>query len=145
MVYMMRRHLYFLFLFLTTAFLFVGCKQHRKVDVNPGPAQILFDVSEVDFGRQEEGERKLHRDVVFYNTGSEPLMIYKVETSCHCTVADVSKEPVRPGGYGEISIEFDLSGITGKFARSLTVYDNTKEGQHSLVIRGEVVSHEDDQ
>ena len=141
----MRRRLIIPLLLLSALTLLpTGCRHHR-VDTSPGPAQLLFEPSEVDFGQQPAGDRILRKVVVFYNAGSEPLVIHKVEPSCHCTVATFSRQPVKPGGSGEISIQLDLAGITGRFSRSLTVYDNTAEGQHLLTIRGEAVSHEDDQ
>ena len=144
MVYIMRR-LFFLSALMLTLVLLCSCSQRRTVDVKPGPAQILFEDSVIDLGQQQAGARKLHRDVLFYNTGSEPLVIHDLQSSCHCTVVTTTREPVMPGKSGEIRLEFDLSGISGRFQRTFTVYDNTAEGRHTVLIQGEAVSHEDDQ
>ena len=141
---MIRKILSLSFLLLV-AVTFVACKHRRTVDVNPGPAQIMFDESDINFGRQKAGERKIKREIAFYNTGSEPLVIHKVEPTCHCTVATFTQKPIRPGSSGEIEVELDLTGISGTFSRSLLVYANTAERIHRLVIYGEVFSDDDDQ
>lgn len=52
--------------------------------------------TEKDFGNIPLNEKREH---VFklVNTGNKPLVVYDVTTSCGCTQAEYSKEPVRPG------------------------------------------------
>ena len=116
--------------------LLTGCSR-KKVDVNPGPAQILFDVSEVYLG-EIEGKGKTEADVTFYNIGSEPLVIHDVRTSCHCTVADYPKKPIGPGDSGTLHVTLDAEGISGHFTRSVTVYSNTKSGTDMIRVTGTV-------
>lgn len=51
------------------------------------------------------------------NKGDKPLVISNVTTSCGCTVADWTKEPIAPGKTGSVSSTFDAKAI-GRFRRA---------------------------
>lgn len=62
-----------------------------------------------NLGRITEGQ-KVQVSFRFKNTGNKPLIIQSVRPGCGCTVADYPKEPIAPGGEGEITGSFDSQG-----------------------------------
>lgn len=54
------------------------------------------------------------------NTGTVPFSIVDAKTSCHCTTAVPSKDPIPPGGRGEVSYEVTSSGV-GKSAKNIRI------------------------
>src|SRR5689334_504642 len=62
------------------------------------PPMIYAEQRVVDLGKVST-DGKAHADFILYNHGGRHLRISDVETSCGCTVADVSKKVVAPGDY----------------------------------------------
>lgn len=73
------------------------------------------------------------------NEGDKPLVISNVTTSCGCTVADWTKEPIQPGQTGTVSSTFDAKAI-GHFQKSVGIYCNASTKPIYLAIRGEVTA-----
>lgn len=94
--------------------------------------------SSKNFGKITEGQ-KLSVSFRFKNTGSSPLVIASVQPSCGCTVADYPREPIPPGGEGEITGEFDSNGREGLQHKEITVRSNTPGGQQQLLFEVNVV------
>lgn len=98
---------------------------------------ITFDKTEHDFGTLLQGEVVTY-SFHFTNTGKAPLLISNVNTSCGCTVADFSHEPINPGKDGYIKATYDSKGHHGFQTRSLTVVTNTNPNQTVLRMKGNV-------
>jgi hypothetical protein len=142
-----------LLIFLTLALGFLGCKQADKktealAPANAGMASLPVDSSQFttiqwieqtrDFGKITEGQ-KLEISFKFKNTGDKPLIIESARASCGCTVAEPPKEPIAPGGEGEIRGSFDSNGKNGTQHKSIYVMANTKVTQsHELNFTVEV-------
>ena len=73
------------------------------------------------------------------NHGDKPLVISNVTTSCGCTVADWTKEPIAPGASGEVSSTFDAKAL-GRFMKTVGVYCNASHKPIYLTLRGEVTA-----
>ncbi len=99
---------------------------------------IAFEESEYDFGTVKAGEKVTHV-FKFKNTGSEPLIISNAKGSCGCTVPNWPREPIPPGGEGEIVVEFNSKGKRGKQNRKVTITANTEPPQTFLYVKGEVI------
>ncbi len=84
--------------------------------------------SSKDFGKIPEGQ-KLDVAFRFRNTGTTPLVIGQVRPSCGCTIAEQPKEPVAPGGEGQIKAVFNSEGRSGINHKTLFVTANTKGRQ----------------
>jgi hypothetical protein len=67
----------------------------------------------------------------FTNTGKEPLIISNAQSSCGCLVASWPKDPIMPGGSGEIKVHFSLAGKSGIQDKSVQVYSN---GSDPLIV-----------
>ncbi len=63
---------------------------------------------------------------VFRNTGTSPVTIRKVKTSCGCTSAKLSKETFAPGEQGEIAVKFTFGDRTGPHRKVVTVQTDDK-------------------
>jgi archaellum component FlaF (FlaF/FlaG flagellin family) len=100
-------------------------------------AEITFDKLEHDYG-----EVKQNGDGVcefkYTNTGSVPLVLSKVRSSCGCTVPKWSKEPLMPGQSATITVKYNTSSV-GPINKSITVESNAKTARVRLQIKGKVV------
>jgi len=98
---------------------------------------ISFDKTEHDFGTILQGEVVTY-SFHFTNSGSMPLIISNVNTSCGCTVGDFSRAPIEPGKEGFIKATYDSKGHQGFQSRSLTVVSNTNPNQTVLRLKATV-------
>jgi hypothetical protein len=106
---------------------------------------ITFDSSTCNFGTLAIGEKFPHT-FRFTNTGKSPLLITQVNPSCGCTTAkDWPQSPIGPGETGQISVEFNSSGNSGKIDKSISVLTNCIPAVHVLRIQGMVVGVENSQ
>jgi hypothetical protein len=90
-----------------------------------------------NFGKIAKDVPVTHK-FVFTNTGSEPIIISKVNASCGCTTPSFSKTPVLPGKTGHIEASFNAQAM-GVFNKSITVISNGETPTLTLFIKGEVV------
>ncbi len=98
---------------------------------------IKYDDASYDFGVADEGTVVKHV-YKFTNTGDEPLVISNARGSCGCTVPTWPKQPIPPGGKGEINVEFNTKGKPGRQSKQVTVTANTNPSDTHLEIHGEV-------
>ena len=77
----------------------------------------------------------------FTNEGEVPLIISNVKPSCGCTATDYPKEPIPPGGTGEIKAKYNAKKV-GNFTKSLTVKSNAAKPVQRLILRGKVVPNQ---
>ena len=87
-------------------------------------AAIAFDKVEHDFGTILQGEVVTY-SFHFTNTGSAPLLITSVSTSCGCTVGDYPRTPIDPGKDGVVKATYNSRGHHGVQTRTLKVVSNT--------------------
>ncbi len=112
-------------------------------EVPAGPTTSLeFAETKHDYGSIEQGEKVAHI-FKFTNTGNEPLVLSNVKPSCGCTTPSWTKEPIAPGDAGEIHVEFDSKGKSGKQTKTVTVTANTDPAKTVLTISGEVLKPEE--
>jgi hypothetical protein len=104
-----------------------------------GPAP-KFDKTVYDFGKVEEKVGKVTTEFAFTNTGSAPLIINRVQTSCGCTTPEYTKEPVLPGKKGVIKVTYSTTGRVYTFNKKITVFTNVPDSVYTLTIKGEVIN-----
>ena len=75
----------------------------------------------------------------FTNTGNQPLVISNVTTSCGCTSATWTQDPVPAGGKGVVTAVFDAEAI-GHFYKEVGVYCNAAARPVYLEFNGEVTA-----
>lgn len=98
---------------------------------------ISFDDTKHIFEPITEGEKATHA-YHFVNTGENPLIISKAIASCGCTVPSYPKEPIPPGGEGEILVEFNSAGRPGMQRKTVMVYSNAQQEAMSIGFEVEV-------
>ena len=92
---------------------------------------VQFEDTRHSFGTITEGEKVTHA-YKFKNTGTNPLIISNAVASCGCTVPSYPKEPIPPGGSGEIVVEFNSKGRPGHQQKNVLVYSNAEQESLSL-------------
>ncbi len=95
---------------------------------------LTWEKGSHDFGEVVQGN-KVEHTYKFTNTGNEPLIITNVIPSCGCTLPKSwSRDPIMPGGSGELVIAFDSAGKTlGKLERATSVVSNaSNEGANQI-------------
>jgi len=100
---------------------------------------IAYDSAFYDFGTVKQGvvvKRTFH----FTNTGADSLVISDVKVTCGCTVPEWPKDPIAPGGKGEIKVEFNTADKEGRQLRILRVVANTEPAETLLQLGGEIKS-----
>jgi hypothetical protein len=111
-------------------------------EVPAGPTTVMsFGETEFDFGTVNDGEKVSHT-YTFKNTGDEPLILSNAKGSCGCTVPQWPREPIAPGGEGEITVEFNSKGKKGKRNQKVTITANTNPPQTFIYLKGEVLAPE---
>ncbi len=112
----------------------------EKEDYN-GPV-MTFDQDTLFFEPMAVGE-KLSHVFQFVNSGRSPLLISGVYPSCGCTtMKDWPKDAIAPGQSGQISIEFNSTGNSGKVDKTITVSTNSEPTNVVLHLVGEILGKE---
>lgn len=84
---------------------------------------VRVDRPEHDFGTILQGENVRHV-FAFVNSGTAPLTIEKVTSSCGCTAALASAKVLAPGESGEIQTSFDSARFRGQVKKTVYLYTN---------------------
>lgn len=88
-----------------------------------GPV-ITFEKKTHDFGDIFQGD-KVEETFKFTNTGTEPLILTNVQVTCGCTTPKGwPRDPILPGGKGELTVAFNSAGKMGKQNKVVTVVSN---------------------
>lgn len=113
-------------------------KEDRDAQMRALPkTTITFDDTKHDFGVITEGEIAKHA-YHFKNTGENPLLISRAVASCGCTVPSFPKEPIPPGGEGDILVEFNSTNRPGKQMKNIMIYSNAQQEALSIGFVAEV-------
>ena len=94
-------------------------QEEAKVD---GPV-ITFEEKSHDFGDITQGE-KVEHIFQFENTGTSPLIITNVQTTCGCTATEWPREPIPPGETGKIKVNYDSTGRFGRQNKIVSIVSN---------------------
>ena len=73
------------------------------------------------------------------NTGTEPLLIVKVQAGCGCTGIDYPEAPIMPGDTATVGISYNPSGRPGQFTKQAIIFTNTDTKRTILEITGNVI------
>lgn len=100
--------------------------------------EIAFAEPEFDFGKITQGERVSH-SFAFTNTGKSNLIVTGASASCGCTVPGWPKEPIAPGGKGQIDVVFNSEGKSGYQEKTITVVTNCEPSTRIIRIKAIIV------
>ena len=100
---------------------------------------VEFDRTVCDFGDVLLSDGPLKCSFNVRNISGKPLVIYNVSTSCGCTDAKWTKEPIQPGQKGVIKVTYNGTGrFPGHFKKSITVRTNGTVEMTRLYIEGDM-------
>ena len=101
-------------------------------------AKIEFKSETIDYGEIDKGSDGI-RVFEFTNTGTAPLVISDVKSSCGCTIPKKPDAPIMPGETGEIQVKYDTKRV-GPIRKAITVTSNADTPTKVLKIKGNVKS-----
>jgi len=99
-------------------------------------AKIEFKSETIDYGEIEKGSDGV-RVFEFTNTGTVPLIISNVKSSCGCTIPKKPDGPILPGKTGQIQVKYDTKRV-GPIRKAITVTSNADTPTKVLKIKGTV-------
>jgi len=109
-----------------------------QIDENAPRAEVPETIFE--FGSIEMGATRSHLFEV-RNVGGSPLHVEVGETTCKCTVGDLEKSNVEPGGSTEIRLEWVAKTGPGPFRHGATIITNDPAQSHiQLSVEGKVIA-----
>ena len=97
---------------------------------------------EGDFGaaHKDLGEQELSKNIAIQyrvkNTGNKNLLITEVNPDCSCTVGTYTKDPIKPGEIGNITLQYDVVIPDHEFKKKAKVYDNVDGGSFDISFSG---------
>ncbi|HMG92127.1 MAG TPA: DUF1573 domain-containing protein [Chryseolinea sp.] len=119
----------YFFLFVMVGLAALGYAQEAKVS---GPV-ITFEKKVHDFGDMSQGD-KVEETFKFTNTGNEPLIITNVQVTCGCTTPKGwPRDPIAPGGKGELTVAFNSAGKMGRQNKVVTVVSNASNADGAQI------------
>lgn len=126
--------------FFSLAVLFLDAVRPVHGQVVQAGAIITWEEKNFDFGDITQGE-KVEHTFKFANTGTEPLIITNVTTQCGCTAPKGwPRDPVLPGGKGEITLAFNSAGKYGRQNKVATIVSNAANADGTqLLLSGNVL------
>lgn len=112
--------------------------QAVQAPVNPNAPEISFEKVVHDYGTIYQGADGTC-EFKFTNTGKEPLILNKPQSSCGCTVPTWPQEPILPGKSDKITVTYATHNV-GPINKTVTVTSNAKTNRVVLSIKGNVIA-----
>jgi hypothetical protein len=110
----------------------------KVADSRENAPRVEVDAPHFNFGTMQRGTTKSH-EFVIKNVGTAPLTLEVGQTSCKCTLGDVTGKPVPPGESTHVRLEWSAQSDHGPFRQTATVLTNDPlQSRVELTIEGEV-------
>jgi hypothetical protein len=100
------------------------------------PKSIVWNETVHDFAKVKQND-PAEVTFTFKNTGQAPVVVTAARSSCGCTVAEYTKEPVKPGASGTVKATYNSARV-GAFTKTVTVTFEGYDTPDVLTIKGEV-------
>jgi len=126
------------FVFLISTFFVVNAQNSLAAKDTSSKAEITFETLIHDYGTVYQGADGIY-EFKFKNTGTDPLILSNVKSSCGCTIPSWPKEPILPGKSGAIKVNYTRMNNPGTISKQVTVYSNAKNGTIILNIKGTIL------
>ncbi len=110
----------------------------------PPKTSIAFAEESFEYGNIKQNSTDNKHVFKFTNTGDKPLIIENAKGSCGCTVPQWPKEPIPPGGTGDIVVDYKPGKQKGSQRKTVTVTANTEPKDTRIVISAFVEEVSDD-
>jgi hypothetical protein len=103
-----------------------------------GPRAVVEE-PHFQFGTMQRGTTRSHNFTI-RNAGTAPLTLSVGETSCKCTLGDVTNKPIPPGESTHVRLEWSAKSDQGPFRQSAIVETNDSlMAKIELTIEGEIL------
>lgn len=99
---------------------------------------LRFDNTTWDFGCISEVGDKVTHTFNFTNIHTSSIVIEEVLSTCGCTISSYSKQPIKPGETGAITITFDPKGQADYISKTIRVVCNSGQSVNILKIKGTI-------
>lgn len=96
------------------------------------PRLEVVDGTKIDLGDLNRGIIA-ERTVVIKNSGTDTLVISRVDASCGCTGTMMSDQRIAPGGTGNLMLTFNSKNFQGPIHKTVSVHSNTVEGTTTVI------------
>lgn len=122
---------------LVAIFTFIGPLHSQTVSTT-----VTFEERIHSFGTILEKNGKVSHSFIFHNTGKTPVVINDIFSACGCIGKVITKDPVKPGGKGKVTIIFDPVYKSGFFSKELVVYSNNRQEFNRIWVEGNIIPAE---
>ncbi len=94
-----------------------------KKNVHTSDAPLVIQPVHMDMGEVMEG-KEARATLFLRNTGSLPVHVSKVESSCGCTTVSPGTRELSPGAFTPLHVRVDTTAKRGAVKKNITVFDN---------------------
>ncbi len=109
----------------------------------PKAPHVSVDPAQHDFGDIVQSQGPVSATIKVKNTGSDPLIINRLSTSCGCTTAKMDESPLGAGETREMTVTFDPMVHPDQFGKiERVVYLQTSDPENPEIeinITGNVI------
>ncbi|MDO5443697.1 MAG: DUF1573 domain-containing protein [Bacteroidia bacterium] len=99
---------------------------------------VSVDKTVHDFGDLYSGSGPVSATFTFKNISDKPFLLFEVVSSCGCTEAQWTREPIQPGKTGTVTATYNNEDGPYPFDKTITVYLSELKKPIVLHIRGSV-------
>ncbi len=124
-----------LFLSISVGFVVVDSQSSDAAIVLISTNQFNAESRTVQFDTVTEGRTVLF-EIPFVNTGTNPLVLSSVKSSCGCLTVSWSKEPLLSGDTSKLRGRLSTLGRVGKCTKAITIKSNTQTPVKMVYIKG---------
>jgi hypothetical protein len=103
---------------------------------------VTFEERVHDFGNILEKNGKATHVFIFHNNGKTPVVLNDIYSGCGCIGRVLSKDPVKPGGKGKVTITFDPEYKSGFFSKEITVFSKDGQEYNRIWVQGTITPYE---
>jgi hypothetical protein len=137
----MKNALFIIVFFLTPHLLILNAQDlaanHIISSSEVDPSVLTWDKTDHNFGAIPQGV-PVEAEFTLTNHSKEILLITEVKTTCGCTVAGYSKDPILPGESTVIEATFNAKK-EGQINKTIKVFTSLNDDFIPLRLKGEVV------
>ena len=115
---------------------FLAAQDQPVQTAQPAAKTYAWNETTHDFGKIKQNDPAAVTFTV-KNNGEAPLIMTAARSSCGCTVAEFTKEPIKPNESGIVKATYN-SARAGAFTKTVTVTFDGIAAPEVLTIKGEV-------
>ncbi len=95
--------------------------------------------TEGDLGTLHEEGGRASCALRLVNTGDQPLIIVRVQSTCGCTATEFPRQPIEPGDTAAVQLTYNPIGRPGQFHKDVFVYTDGTPARCRLSVKGNVI------